>query len=54
MIACVAALLLSADPRLDRAALCAMIHAASGASPLNASAALEALRSRPATGKRAP
>jgi len=50
----VAALLLSADPRLDRAALCALIHGASGGIvPLNASAALEALRSRQATSKRA-
>jgi hypothetical protein len=48
----VAALLLSADPRLDRSALCALIHGASAASPLNASAALEALRSRQAPAKR--
>ncbi|WP_374569150.1 S8 family serine peptidase [Ideonella sp.] len=50
----VAALLLSADPRLDRAALCALIHGASGATALNASAALDTLRSRQAAGKRAP
>ncbi len=49
----VAALLLSADPRLDRAALCALIHGASGSVSLNASAALQALRSRQATGTRA-
>lgn len=50
----VAALLLSADPRLDRAALCALIHGASvGIVPLNASVALEALRSRQTAGKRA-
>jgi len=49
----VAALLLSADPRLDRATLCALIHGASATMSLNASAALEALRSRQATAKRA-
>lgn len=50
----VAALLLSAEPRLDRAALCALIHGASSTTALNASAALDALRSRQAAGKRGP
>jgi hypothetical protein len=49
----VAALLLAAEPRLNRAALCALIHEASSGSAVNASTALEALRSRPAAGKRA-
>lgn len=50
-VSAVAALLLSADPRLDRAALCGLIHAASQGSALNASAALDALRSRQMAGR---
>lgn len=49
-VSAVAALLLSADPRLDRAALCGLIHAASHGSALNASAALDALRARQLAG----
>lgn len=52
-VSAVAALLLAAEPRLNRAALCALIHDASNGSAVNASAALDALRSRPAAGKRA-
>lgn len=49
-VSAVAALLLAADPRLDRAALCALIHAASNGSALNANAALDALRARQMAG----
>lgn len=53
-VSAVAALLLSADPRLDRAALCALIHAASNGSPLNANTALDALRARQMAGRPTP
>jgi hypothetical protein len=51
-VSAVAALLLAAEPRLNRAALGALIQSASEGAALNASAALQALRARPAAGKR--
>lgn len=53
-VSAVAALLLAAEPRLDRAALCGLIHAASNGSPLNANTALDALRGRQMAGRPAP